>query len=251
MTVLVASTMAQYVTDKQETSLSWLANAEAMQEAYPDIHFFGALEVNDVGLEGLRPFHQVGLRITGLGGVYWKFSYGDYRDEIGTWNRLRHICAGRNMIQDYAMEIGASHILFLDADMMPPPDCIPKLLEMNWPLVGGHVPTYDLSGPSVHTNRPYPMDPADETLYPPSWNVQEHMNTAGFLMVERQVFNRVRWRYSSDNNSTDDPCYERDAREFLGFPTFVRHDVVGVHYPESIIEIENRFPERNMKVKQW
>lgn len=250
--------MAEYVTDEEDTSLAWLRTAEELRAnagADVEVEFFATLEVTDLGLDGVRPFHAVGRRIVDLGGSYHKFAYGDYRAEVTTGNRLWHICAGRNMIQDHAMNTGATHILFLDADMMPPPDAIARLLEMKYPIVGGEVPTYALSGPARHTFTVIPgrgtIDVRRHWKFPSEWDVREHMNTAGFLLVEREVFKRIRWRYSIDDGMTDDPCYNQDAREFLGYPTLVRHDVKGRHFPESILPIEQRYPNRNMKVKTW
>jgi hypothetical protein len=121
---------------------------------------------------------------------------------------------------------GASHILHLDADMCPPGDCLPKLLAMRHPLVGGEVPTYNLHGPVV-PEYPFP--------------VQSHMNTAGFLLVAREVFRRLRWRFDLEAGLTDDPCYHADACDLLGIPTYVRKDVRGRHWPESIPPLEDRY----------
>jgi hypothetical protein len=253
--ILVASTMARYVTDRAETSLSWLNNAEEMRALSPEpLEFFAALQVDGQGLDAFKPVmtELLALNISGESsgtGGWYSYRYSDNRETIETGNRLWHICAGRNIIQDRAMDIGASHILFLDADMEPPADCISKLLELDWPIVGGHVPTYNLRGPRVqYRGHCGPRQMMDERLYPEEWDVQAHMNTAGFLLVAREVFKRVRWRWSAEDGMTDDPCYEADAREFLGYPTYVRHDVVGKHHPESIVRIEDRFPDRDMTV---
>lgn len=231
--ILVGSTMARFACERDDTSLSWLNNAEALRDSHPEgVEFFVAIELDGAGEE---PFAKVIERVESLGGTVYRYRYDDGRTSITTGNRLWHICCGRNIVQDRAMDIGASHILFLDADTQAPPDAIPKLLELEHPIVGGHVGAYCLSGPPVHT-------------YPAEWNVQQHWNTAGFLMVSRGVFKRIRWRYSGDDGLSDDPSYAQDAMEFLGYPTYVRHDVEARHFPMGIVAIERRFPGRDMSV---
>lgn len=233
--IIVGATLAPYVMKNEGTWGSWLHTAEALRSSVGDrndateVRFFAALETD---ARGEKPFAPLIERLDTLGGVHWTFSV---RDDATTWNggsRLHRICTGRNLISHYAMREQASHVLFLDADMCPSSDCLPKLLEMRYPLVGGHVPTYGLRGPRVDGY---------------GYDVQEHMNTAGFLLVERRLFVRLRWRTDIDAGMTDDPCYHADATE-LGWPTHVRHDVVGAHYPAAIPPIEHRHSEQTRTI---
>ncbi|WP_213451575.1 hypothetical protein [Rhizomonospora bruguierae] len=221
--IVVGATMTGFATGRPETCLSWLRTAEALADSHPDgVRFFAALELDG---RGRPPFEPVFNRLHRLGGEWWTFTLDDGRTEVTSGNRYSHICAGRNLITDYALSAGASHILHLDADMCPPPDALPKLLTLDHPLVGGEVPTYNLRGPAV-------------AQYP--FRVESHMNTAGFLLVERSVFRRLRWRWDMDAGMSDDPCYHADARELLGVETYVRKDVIGRHWPENIPPLEGR-----------
>jgi hypothetical protein len=221
--------MTTFALSRREACLSWLDTAEDLRASHPDgVQFFAALETD---ARGLGPFRLVVDRLLELGGAVWTYSIDDGRIKITTGNRLHHICAGRNLITDYAYGHGASHILYLDADMRPPADALPKLLEMGHPLVGGHVPTYNLSGPRVQSY-PYP--------------VERHMNTAGFLLVAREVYRKIRWRYDTDAGMSDDPCYHHDAHTYLGIDTHVRKDVIGRHWPESIPPLEQRGYDRTV-----
>lgn len=220
--IVIGSTLTAFAMGDQQVWGSWLQHAETMREMSPDsVQFFAAIEVDARGLE---PFGPLLERLESLGGLYWTYQYDDGRTAVDALNRLRHIVAGRNMIQDYALVQGATHILFLDADLMPPEDCIPKLLEMDHPIVGGDVPTYCLGGPTV-----------DQYSFP----VQRHMNTAGFLLVHVSVFQNIRWRWTTTGLS-DDPCYHYDVLTYLSLPTYVRKDVVGEHWPRHIPNIEAR-----------
>jgi hypothetical protein len=66
------------------------------------------------------------------------------------------------------------------------------------------------------------------------------MATAAFVMLRRDLFRRLRWRWDLDMGDSDDPCLWKDARDLYGVPTYVRKDVVGRHHPECIPAIELR-----------
>lgn len=220
--IVLGATCAPYKTDDPLGVLSWLTHAEAIKASHPDgVQVFCALEVDGRGHDVYGPLRQ---RLDDLGAVVWTFSLDDGARTLTSHGRLVRICTGRNLVTQYGCDSGATHILFADTDVAIPPDALPRLLELDWPMAGGKVPTYCLDGPRV-----------PEYAY----DVREHMNTAGFLLVERQLFRRLRWRWDAEAGQTDDPAYHADAVA-LGFPTFVRHDVVARHHPESIAPLEWR-----------
>lgn len=223
--------MAPYVMDQQDTWAGWLYNAEAMAEHHPNLEFFAALEVDGRKLE---PFHPLidrfgELHAKGIKASYFTFSIDDGAKEITTANRLRRITMGQNLVSDYCRSELPDWLLFLAADCAPEPEAIPKLLDLHHPLVGGHVSTYCLDGPIV-------------PRYVPEYGdlIREHMATAAFVMLHRQVYNAIGWRYDRLAGMTDDPALHHDARELLGIPTYVHHGVIGQHYPACIGPIEHR-----------
>lgn len=224
--ILVATTLAAFVMDQEDTWSAWLRNAEEIQASHPDgVTYFAAIETD---ARGLDPFAPLLTRLAEVGGEHWTFSLDDGRTEVTTANRLRHITTGQNLASDRACTSpDCTHLLFLAADLEPPADCLPKLLELDHPLVGGHCGTYGLTGPP-------------RGGYPAAWDVRVHMATAAFVMLHRSVFNRIRWRWDLDAGMSDDPCLHHDAETLLGIPTLVRHDVVGVHWPQCIPGIEDR-----------
>ena len=221
--IVVGTTLCAFAMSRKEVWGNWLKNAELMQTMTDDkVHFFAAIELDARGIE---PFGPLIDRLAQVGGTYWSYTLDDGRTKVTTENRLRHITMGQNLVTEFCCSPGISHLLFMAADCMPPPDAIPKLLEVNHPLVGGEVKTYCLSGPKV-----------EGYAFP----VQEHMATAAFVFIAREVFKQLRWRSDVDLGMTDDPSYHFDALELLGIPTYVRKDVIGKHYPESIGAIETR-----------
>ena len=90
--------------------------------------------------------------------------------------------------------------------------------DLCYPLCGGSIPNYQFDGP------PAPGYPEDR-------DVRGHMSSAGFLLVRRTVFRRIKWRWDLDLLLPDDPCFHRDCEEFRGVRTRVRHDLVARHPP--------------------
>lgn len=269
MTLVVATTLHAYVTDQKDTSEAWLYNAEAIAASVDDdVVFFAALEVDG---RGLVPFSNLLARLgeietaTGDGSTaWWTFRFDDGADEITGANRLRRITTGQNMANTFADDIGASHLLFCAADCAPDPDVLPKLLEMDHPIVGPEIGTYCLSGdvPLAEGRTVYCENCRGTGVYYqgasefsctrcegtgwlrgplyPNFPVQEHMASAACILLAREVFSKLRWRTDHDAGMTDDPCMHHDALHLLGYPTYVRKDVHARHYPEAIGPIEGR-----------
>jgi len=235
--VVVGTTLPAYVMDVPDAWGSWLRNAEAMVATYPEMSFFAALELDNRGLDPFRPlFDRIDdLSLVGVNVSRWTFSLDDGADEVTTGNRLRRITTGQNLVTDFCRSTGADWLLFMAADCAPPVDAVPELLKLEHPLVGGHVGTYCLDGPVVERYRAGYGD-----------LVREHMATAAFVMISREVFNQVGWRWDRQAGTSDDPCLHHDALTLLGVPTYVHHGVVGRHYPEAIGPIEDRHPDRRL-----
>jgi hypothetical protein len=248
--ILMGATLAAYKTGAvaigygpEETM--WLGHAEQLvADAIAvghELEFAVALEYD---ARGAAPFAGILRRLmqiendTGATFHVWNFSLDTGALELDSDERLAHICMGRNLLTEIAMREGASHLLFADSDTVIPPDAISKLLELDWPIVGGEVPSYygpnEIGpwgeAPIVHT-RPTPA------ATPYDFPVRAHWNTAGFLLVERKLFSRLRWRTDLEHGLTDDPCYGHDALE-QGYMTLVRQDLHGVHEP--LVPVEHR-----------
>lgn len=215
--------------------MSWLANAEAVKASVDEeVLYYAAIEVDG---RGLAPFERFIARLEEVGGTYQVFSFDDGAAEMTTGNRLVRIVTGQNFGSHFAVEHrSCTHCLFVATDVVMPDDVLPRLLEMQWPICGLNIGTYCLDGPTVQTGplayqgRPVPFG---------EWDVRVHMQSAALLLVERDLFRRLRWRTDGDAGMTDDPCYHADAKA-LGWETLVRHDVQAGHYPECLGSMESR-----------
>lgn len=222
--IVVGTTLSAMAMSDPDAGMAWLYNAEALREQTgEDVEFFAAIQVDGRGLD---PFGPLLARLWALDGSYWTFSLDDGRTSVNFDNRLRHITTGQNLVRDYAMSAGASHLLFMAADCAYPPDALAKLMALDVPVAGGHVPTYCLDGP-----RYAPLAKHG--------NVRAHMPTAAFVLLRRDFFCKVPWRWDMDAGMSDDPALYADALE-RGIQPVVHHDVVGRHYPECIGDYASR-----------
>jgi hypothetical protein len=145
--------------------------------------------------------------------------------------RLSGIVTARSMCIEYAMQTNASHLLFIDADIIPPKDIITKLLAVNRDAVCGLV-----YGRGVHKDCPYLFGEKRRWTENGYELVEvEHANI-GFTMLSRKLFEAVRFRYGRsiypdgrDHMTSDDPAYHLDCFLKFGQWPVVRMDVVGRH----------------------
>lgn len=241
--VAVCTTIAPYILDREREYWDrWSFNADQVREHAratrdAELDYFVALEVD---ARGLKPYEDAGFmkELERIGAHYWTFSFDDNSDEYHTGNRVVRITMGQNISCHYAMVTGAQHLLFLAADCAIPDDGIDAMMAMDWPLCGLDVPTYGFSGPRKTQGR--------TKIYSSEMNVQEHMNSAACLFIDREVFVRLRFRTDADRGLTDDPAYHADAIELLNLPTYSRHDKRAYHYPECIGAIETRHDDRRI-----
>lgn len=237
--IVVGTTMAAFAMSRTDAWLSWLLNSEHQRSAAADLGYevrhFVALQVDARGVEPFRRLFDVLQTTVGEEGFdHWTFSLDDGRTRVDMHNRLRHITTGQNLVLDYCQSVECSHLLFLAADTEAPPDIIPKMLEMNHPLVAPFISTYGLRGPRVE-KYPFPVEQA--------------MASAAALFMSREVFRLLRFRWDRDAGMSDDPCLQYDA-ERMGIPTYVRHDCQAEHHPRTIGPYDTRFTEEALTVQR-
>jgi hypothetical protein len=217
---------------------AWLHNAEEMIRTSPfDVEFHTSIQVDARGIE---PFAPLLRRLYEIGGTHWTFSLDDGRIRVTGENRGRHICTGINLTVEYATSVGATHWLRLEADTEAPPDVIPRLLEVGNGLAAAACSTY------------FTYDNPDYWARAPQYDfpVVEGPMAAVCLLVEREVFKRLKWRWDPDEQTTDDPSYTQDAKDFFGVPTLTRLDCVASHWPPAIGPVDTRYGDLDMGVQR-
>ena len=145
--------------------------------------------------------------------------------------RLHPIVIARNMARAYMLDQGASHILFVDADVIVRPDGLQKLLSLDRPLCGGFVP-----GRGAHSHVWYVFgDPKPVEGHP---NVIECVHgTCGYMLVRRDLMSTLAFRagLSREDMQTplsEDPAFCSDA--FVnGFGRFwIHRDAIAQHWDD-------------------
>jgi hypothetical protein len=138
--------------------------------------------------------------------------------------RLSSIVTARNMCIDYALLTGASHLLFIDADVIPPNNVIPALLAEAHTLVGGIVP-----GRGCHSALKYIFGEERTFHTGVAPFIEVRHGTCGCMMIERRVFNKIRFRFSVEDGLSEDPAYAADVEAMFGEKMWLREDVVCQH----------------------
>jgi hypothetical protein len=238
--ITVGTTLTTYaVLDPERAFLwdAWLRNAEAIQASLDDgVRYFVAIQTD---ARGLDPFAPLLDRLNQLGGDYWTYSLDDGRTEVHSRNRLRHITTGQNLISEYAnSRTDCTHLLHMAADCEPPPDVLPKLVEVNNGLAVAYCPTYGLSGETL-PGYGFPVTGPSPVASP---------FAAVCVLLQRDVFKRLRWRYDIEMGMSDDPSLAYDAGTMLGVDVRIRMDCIAHHHPAAISGIEDRFPGLDMGV---
>lgn len=237
----VGSLVATWCCDGR-TEHRWLSHYEAWQqwaqEAEHELRL--CLVAEEYGGGGVQIVHMFRLaeRVRSLGGevidlrlrVPWH-----EEDDVGTWQRQAHVDCARNLISCWACLHELDYLLCLDADVLPHPELLRRLVELaeetGHPILGGHVPSYCLDGPRVEEVRGH--------------DVRAHWNTAGALLLHRDVFRSVLWHREPWRGLTDDPAYQAVVRERFGAETWVCHDLVCEHEP--LVPVEARLE----RVSSW
>ena len=168
----------------------------------------------------------------------WRTSYGADWRSLPKFDqdqaRLASIVTARNMCIEYAMQTGADQLLFVDSDIIPPLDIIPKMLEV---MDAGEEAVCGLvNGRGVHKTCQYVFGSKGfETIANVQCQRVEHANI-GFTMLSKRLFNQIRFRYGfteypdgRKHTVSDDPAYHLDAFIKFGKWPVIRMDVVGAH----------------------
>lgn len=214
--VTICATTAAWCCNGQEQN--WLAHADEWVARGARLVLAVQTQLgDDARLEPVRK------RVRDLGGSIIEFSIRGGGQRVTTHGRLEYIIAGRNLAMQRALSHRPEWLMFLDVDLRVPADAIDRLLEVDYPVVGGDVPSYCFTNTPLVPGYQFP--------------VVERWSTAGFLLVRGDIAERVRWRHTVWSGLSDDPCFDHSVAE-LGFPTRVRTDVIGQH--ASLVQVESR-----------
>jgi len=205
--IVGATILCDRKASSQTVGLRALAAMDGIAELYVNVetnHTESWLDMRMLLAQQQKPWTIEGWYREG-----WKDSKPEFDQDQ---KRLPYIVAARNMCIDYALSIGAEWLLFVDADVMPQPDGIRHLLEIDQPLVGGLVPGRGIHG-FLHYVFPGEVGITESEKY-----IRCGHGTCGYMLIHRMVFSRLRFRWGYSNIRGDvwrpeDPAYCEDARK--------------------------------------
>lgn len=145
--------------------------------------------------------------------------------------RLRGIIMGRNMCIEYAQSKEASHLLFIDADVLPEADGLQKLLETGKPFVGGLVP-----GRGSHKHAQYLFYQTGKTEMGGKL-IECGFGTCGYMLISNEIFPYFRFRWGPDFKArhvplSEDPAFCNDLVHHTGIKFWIRSDVRAGHWDD-------------------
>ena len=192
-----------------------------------------------VALDSTRSFIAATAAKTSQPYSYDEWSWGNVAGE--RWRshpkfdqdqaRLASIVCARNMCIEYAMQTNASHLLFVDADIIPPRDIIQRLLAVDHHAVGGYV-----SGRGAHSGCVYVFGEKRRFKKNGIDVIEAEHGNIGYTMLSRRAFEQVRFRYGvteypdgRKHMVSDDPAYHLDCFMKFGEWMLIREDAVGKH----------------------
>lgn len=142
--------------------------------------------------------------------------------------RLDGIVMARNMARAYMLRMDATHLLFIDADVVVEPDGLQKLLALDHAVCGGLVP-----GRGAHSHRNYVFGP--QRLVPEHPDVIECTHgTCGYMLLRRDVLSTLAFRFGASRETpgralSEDPAFCSDA--FLnGFGRYWIHRLASAEH---------------------
>lgn len=250
MHFVIATPLVGWKCDAKE-HLNWMGGKDEIMRRFPNAKWFSSFELDHRGLE---PFNEVIESLKQVNGDYWTYTINDMQPKVTSGNRWIRIETGRNLIREFAQRVRVTSghhwgedctelnhgvvnyqaILYVDSDIALNADIVEKMLEVDRPLVGVNVPSYNLSGPVVCE------DP----------RIEEHWTTAGALLVNAPAFYDLPWSHNSYLNLSDDPTFQSmaerlkrregvDNLESTYGMTWVRKDINATHHGQLAV-VENR-----------
>lgn len=148
---------------------------------------------------------------------------------------------GRQAGIEEARRIGADYIFFLDYDTVPDPDCVKKLLALDYPLVGGLHCARGNEWQAIGHN--YVSRDTLERIPLNRYDLVQPMHvdgiSGGTLLVAKEIFEQVDYSgYTGPDvipgrHTMDDEYLELQIFKKLSIRPMVHPDVKSMHYSED------------------
>lgn len=154
--------------------------------------------------------------------------FGTRTSDQDQTHRLSPIVMARNMAREFAILADAAAIMYVDSDVLVPVNALDALWCVDKNIVSGLVP-----GRGVHSHVNYMGSGQHLQAVSPNLFRTDYA-TAGFVMIRRQVFRVISWRWGAtaedlEHNHSEDPLFGYDARRSGLDWWYVRTDIKAEH----------------------
>lgn len=142
--------------------------------------------------------------------------------------RLAPIVTARNMAIDFALSRNATHLLFIDSDVIPHPGGLEKLLSLDKDLCGGYVP-----GRGAHSHVKYVFG-SKRGIADYGESIECDHGTCGYMLISRRAFGMLRFRWGDDPEVpgqllSEDPAYCEDWYRISGERFWIHKEATADH----------------------
>lgn len=178
------------------------------------------------------------LCVTILKWVAQAGQHGRYNLSVYPTLSVQPVDNARNEIVKEFLKSDCTHLLFIDADTLPPEDVIDKLLAVKQPIVSGLTPIIE-PGKDGLPWRKMNCVGMDDQLVKPNTGVVRVKGTGGScLMIERFVFTQVKapwFRFIYKDDQGRDTMVSEDIYFIIqafgkGIPAYADTSVICKHY---------------------
>lgn len=152
-------------------------------------------------------------------------------------DRIATIINNRQHIINRALEKKYDYLLFLDTDVLPPSDIIPRLLAHNKDIITGiYLGTLNRKGKTLQAPVIYDFSHRKDYFKPIPLNDVLGNNILeiaacgfGCSLISRAVLEKVKLRYNKTLGSGEDIPFCRDARELHNFKIYTDTSIKCTH----------------------
>lgn len=212
------------------------------QDHSPDMEEPRFLQVLEENLKDLNPLRRLSIdwwQWNTLCGSSWRAHPRFDQDQA----RLSSIVTARNMCVEYAIQTDASHLMFIDADIIPPRDILTKLLEVNRDAALGMV-----YGRGTHAACPYIFGEKRRFHENGFELIEVEHGNIGYALLTRKLIENIRFRYGRsrypdgrESMISDDPAFHLDAFLKFGEWPVIRKDTLAQHVGDLKAEEVSQF----------
>ncbi len=209
--VIAATLLCDRKVRSQLVAIPAMLKIEGIDRLYLNIESNLRGQKFEAAYQPLRDFLRAGTSIPVDVDIWsWESTWRQRPTYDQDQRRLDAIVIARNMARAYMLRTDATHLLFIDADVIVSPEGLQKLLALDHPVCGGLVP-----GRGAHGHVYYVFGPRRSVPDHPEVIECSH-GTCGYMLIRRDVLSTLAFRFGASRETpgkvlSEDPAFCSDA----------------------------------------